>query len=307
MKAYFTVSCMLALSTVFANPGQQDEINLISNEIAPVFQRYLAKCRKHNMINQPVHLRNASREKSLSSGDITLLNLDLPSTMQINAIAEYVLYGDADVVHLKNTSTTTASHLYELLQNNYSHFIHVPSQEKGFFIASKYPLSQAGITRIEKDKVLSEDLLEFVIHDENYRARVGSNDLSIEVGNPNQNTTMSVLLGEVPGTFTAIKQAKQQFSLSQLAERTDLLAGETFEIIPVRRGGGGGDKDNDDRGGGYYGGKVGMDIGPGGAEWNASFYAGYEDNRGNFAEAEVRRNESGRTSATVEAGHEKEK
>lgn len=118
---------------------------------------------------------------------------------------------------------------------------------------------------------------------------------------------MSVLLGDVPGTFTVIKQAKQQFSLSQLAERADLLAGETFDIVPVRRGGGGGDRDNDDRGGSYYGGKVGVDIGPGGTEWNASAYAGYEDNRGNFAEAEVRRNESGRTSASVEVGHEKEK
>lgn len=76
MKAYLTASCLLAISTIFSTPVQQEETCLISNEIAPVFQRYLAKCRKHNMANQPVHLRNASREKSLSSKDITLLNLD---------------------------------------------------------------------------------------------------------------------------------------------------------------------------------------------------------------------------------------
>ncbi len=304
MKAYFTVSCLLAISTIFASPTQQAEVYLIEDETAPLFQRYLTKCRKHNMANQPVYLRNACREKNPSSNDIIILNLDPPSTMQINDIAERILYGDADVVHLRNISTNTAFHLYELLQQNYTHFIHVPCQEKGVFVASKYPLKQAEVIRIEQENASYKDILKFTIHEDNICcARVGTSDLSIQVVNSSgsdDNTTTPILLIDVPGTFTVIKQ---QFSPLQLGERVDLLATEMFEILSVRRGEG----DNDDRGGSYGGGRVDINFGPGGPEWSASAFGGYEDDRGNYAEVEVRRNENGTTSVGAEAGHDNDK
>jgi hypothetical protein len=285
----------------------QNKQALIEDETAPLFQRYLTKCRKHNMANQPVYLRNACREKNPSSNDTIILNLDLPSTMQINDIAERILYGDADIVYLRNTSTSTASHLYELLQQNYTHFIHVPCQEKGLFIASKYPLKQAEVIRIEQENVSYKDVLKFSIHEDNICcARIGASDLSIRVVNSrssDDNTTTPILLFDIPGTLTVIKQQKQQFSSFQLADGIGLLATEMFEILPVRRGGGG----DDDRGGGYVGGRVDVEFGPGGPEWSASAFGGYEDDRGNYAEVEVRRNEDGRTSASAEAGHEKDK
>jgi hypothetical protein len=306
MKAYFTVSCLLTISTIFANPAKQAEVYLIEDETVSLFQRYLTNCRKHNMANQPVYLRNACREKNPSSNDVFILNLDPPSTMQINDIVERILYGDADVVHLRNISTNTASHLYELLQKNYTHFIHVPCQEKGLFVASKYLLKQAEVTRIEQENASYKDVLKFAIHEDNICARVGISDLSIQVVNSSgsdDNTTTPILLVDVPGTLTVVKQQREQFFQLQLEERIDLLATETFEIIPVRRGGG----DNDDSGGAYGGGRVDVEFGPGGPEWSASAFGGYEDDQGNYVEVEVRRNEDGKTSASVEGGHDKDK
>lgn len=75
-------------------------------------------------------------------------------------------------------------------------------------------------------------------------------------------------------------------------------------MLPLhnRRGG-----DNDDRGSGYVGGRVEVEFGPGGPEWSASAFGEYEDDRGNYAEVEVRRNEDGITSASAEGGHDKNK
>ena len=166
MKVYFTVSCLLAISTIFATSAQQEKSCLTKDETASLFQHYLKKCRKYHMENQPVYLRNAYRENNLSFNDIIILNLDPPSTMEVNDIAERILYGDADVVHLRNTSTNTASHLYELLQKNYTHFIHVPYQETGVFVASKYPLKQAEVIRSEQKNAPYKDVLKFTIHED---------------------------------------------------------------------------------------------------------------------------------------------
>ncbi len=303
MKAYFTVSCLFAISTIFANPVQQAEAYLIEDETAPLFQRYLTKCRKNNMANQPVYLRNGYREKNPCFSDTIILNLDLPPTMQINDVAERILYGDADVVHLRNISTNSAPHLYELLKQDYTHFIHIPCQEKGLFVASKYPLKQAEVIRTEQENAYYKDILKFTIHEDNIcTACIDTNDLSIQVNSSgNDNNTMTpILLVDVPGTLTVIKQ---QFSPFQSAERVDQLATEMFEILPVNRG----REDNDDRGGAYGGGRVDIEFGPGGPEWSASAFGGYEDDRGNYAEVEVRRNESGTTSVGAEAGHDKDK
>lgn len=77
--------------------------------------------------------------------------------------------------------------------------------------------------------------------------------------------------------------------------------GVKLETIPVTRRGG----DNDDKGGSYGGARVDIEFGPGGPEWSASAYGGYEDERGNYVEVEVRRNEDGRTTASAETGHDK--
>lgn len=243
-----------------------------------------------------------AEKKNPSSNDMIILNLDPPSTMQISDIAERILYGDADVVHLRNTSTNAASHLYELLQKNYTHFIHVPSQEKGVFVASKYPLRKAEVTRIEQENASYNDVLEFVIHEGNICcARVSTSDLSIQVVNSSgsdDNTTTSILLVDVPGSFTVLKQQRGQFSSFQSEERIALLGSETFEIIPVRR------RDNDDRGSGYVEGSVDVKVGPKGTEWKASVRGGCEDDRGNYAEVEVGKNDKGETTYSGRSGYD---
>lgn len=302
MKAYFIISCLLAISTTFANPAKQANAYLIQGENVPLFQRYLTKCREDNLVNQPVHLRNACREMNPSSNDMIILNLDPPSTMQINDIAERILYGDADVVYLRNTSTNTASYLYELLQQHYTHFIHVPYQEKGLFVASKYPLKHAEVMRIKQENVSYKDVLKFAILEDDICARVCTSDLSIQIVNSNStddNTITPILLVDVPGTFSIVKQGKQRFLPFQLAEKADSM--ETFEIVPVKEG------KIADNGGGYGGGRVDVKFGPDGPEWSASAFGGYEDDRGNYVEVEVRRDAEGNTSASAEAGHDKDK
>ena len=305
MKGYFTVSCLFAISIAFANPGKQAKAYLIEGDTVPLFQRCLRTCHENNLVNQPVYLRNACQEKSPSCNDMIILNLDPPYTMRINDIAERILYADADVVHLRNTSTNTASHLYELLQQHYTHFIHVPCQGQGVFVANKHPLKHAEVIRIIHEDISYKDVLKFAILEDDICASVCTNDLSIQIVNPNSiddSTITPILLVDVPATFSVVKQAKQQFSPFQLAERVDLFDRETFEIVPVRRGG-----DTNDKAGGYGGGRIDIEFGPGGTEWRASAFGGYEDNRGNYIELEVRRNEEGNTSASAEAGYDKDK
>lgn len=63
MKAHFTILCLLSISTIFSAPVQQEEAYFIEDGTTPLFQRYLTKCHKDNMADQPVYLRNACREK----------------------------------------------------------------------------------------------------------------------------------------------------------------------------------------------------------------------------------------------------
>ena len=105
MKLNLFFSSLFAANTLMIS-------HLISEEGASLFQ------------SQPVHLRNARQEKEPAFTEMTIL--DVSSVMQIEAIAERVLYGDADVVHLAYISPQKAFRLYEILQDAYSHFIHVP-------------------------------------------------------------------------------------------------------------------------------------------------------------------------------------
>ena len=52
MKAYFTVSCLLIISTTFANSAKQAEAYPIEDETVSFFQHYLTKCRKHKITDQ---------------------------------------------------------------------------------------------------------------------------------------------------------------------------------------------------------------------------------------------------------------
>ena len=239
MKMHLVFPCLVIVNTIFATSPEPEETN-------PLFQYDLTA---YNTNNQPFHLRNALPEKEPSFTDMTILNLDLPSAMQVDDIAERILYGDADVVHMTNTSTQRASHLYEMLQKTYAHFIHIPKQKRGSFIASKYPLSQATVILSEEENIPNEEVLEFVIHGANrYKAYVRSNDVSrqtINLTNTDDDATTSILLVDLPGTLTVVKQ---RFSLFQSAPEKDLSSTEGVEILPIRRGGGGGGRDNDNGG-----------------------------------------------------------
>ncbi len=297
MKGHFAISCMLA-ATLTISSGQ-----LFANETTSLFQRYLATSEVQDIEDQPVYLRNSSREKAPSYTDLTILNVDLPSIMKIQDVAERVLYGDADVVHLRNISAQSASHLYENLKQNYAHFIHVPNKDSGMFIASKYPLSEAAVSQLDQEE------LEFVIQGANrFHTRVRSHDVSMQVSSSNEkddNTTSSILLADLPVTLTVVKQ---QFSPLQIVQRADQIATDTFHILPVRdrdrdRGG----KDND-RGGGYYEARVDVGVdSEGNVSWSASGHAGYQDGRGNYVEGDVRTNDRGESNYGVGYGNDKDR
>jgi hypothetical protein len=275
--------------------------HLVADEATPLSQCYLVACEQQNTENQPVHLRNSFREKEPSFTEMTILNLDIPSTLQTQEIAERILFGDADVVHLKNTSTQRASHLYEMLQRTYSHFIHVPSRERGLFIASKYPLFKAAVTLSGEGNV-AEGMLEFAIHGANtYYVVVSPNDFSMQIVNSNNvkdSITTPILLIDVPGTLTLVKQ---QFSPLQFTQKVDLLAAETFQIVPITKKGSG----NDDKGGCSGEIEVGRSWGgKDGGQWEATARLEAHDDRGNYVEAEVKQNDKGEGSANLRAGHE---
>lgn len=297
MKLNFSFSFLFAVSTLFISSAQ----HLIAEEGDSLFQSYLAACQPENTENQPVHLRNACREKEPAFTEMTIL--DVPSIMQIEAIAERVLYGDADVVHLANISSQKASRLYEMLQHIYSHFIHVPNKGRGEFIASKYPLSQVEITQYEQENAIRKEVLEFAIHGANmHRACISLHDSSIQLVNSNDTTEATVFLGDLPAALTVVKQ---QFSPFQNAQKINLIAKDTFDIVPVRRGEE--DRDHNDRSGPYCEGRIDFKSGPNGTEWSVSGRAGYEDEGGNYVEGQVSRNDQGETCASAKAGHDKDK
>ena len=303
MKAYFIVSCLLAISTIFANSAKQADFYQNEDETNNLFQRYLGNCHTNALVNQPVYSWTGFQGNYPSASDVIILDLDPPSSMPVNDVAEQILYGNADVVHLKNIPTNIASQLYELLQQQYAHFIHVPIQEKGLFIASKYPLKDAEVTQVMQEDAPCKNLLSFTVLNRDIYTCVCTSDLSIRVVSSNDNedpTIIPVLLVDMPGILTIVKQELSPF---QFAERRDLFPIEPFEIIPISRRGG----NNEDKGGGYGGGRVDVKITPDKTEWSASAFGGYVDDRGNYIEVEVRKHEDGSSSASAEAGHDKDK
>lgn len=285
------------MSVIFISSGQ----HLIAEEGDSLFQSYLAVSQSKNAENQPVHLRNDCREKEPAFTEMTIL--DVYAIMQIEAVAERVLYGDADIVHLANISSQKASRLYEMLQDTYSHFIHVPSKGRGEFIASKYPLSQVKINQCKQEDVIRKEELEFAIHGANmHRACISLHDSSIQLVSSDDIVETSVLIGDLPAALTVVKQ---QFSPLQNAQKIDLIAKNTFDIVPIRRGEG--DRGPNDKSGAYCEGRIDFKTGPNGTELSISGLAGYEDGRGNYVEGQISRNDKGETSASAKAGHDKDK
>jgi len=83
---------------------------------------------------------------------------------------------------------------------------------------------------------------------------------------------------------------------------------EAFEIIQVRRGGNDDRRgSNNDRGSGYVEGRIDVKVGPYGSEWSASMRGGYEDERGNYADVEVKKNDQGETLYSGSAGCDNKK
>lgn len=298
MKATLTFSCLLAVTTTFAN---SNEFSIIDKS-ASLFQQYLAVCEQEGAENQPVHLRSASREKEPCFTEMTILDLDVYSGMSNVMVAECVLCAETDIVHLANISISQASHLYQMLEGVYSHFIHVPSREGGVFIASKYPLSQTE-SFIGEGNGRDKEKLHFAIHGANtYYASIDSKSFSMQVINldaTEESSTTSILIGEAFATLTVIKQ---QFSLSRQMKRPDLLAAEMFEIVPVKHKG----EQSDDRGGYKAEVEVGRSWGgKDGGHWEGSARLEAHDGRGNYVEAEVNQNDKGEGPVSARGGYEK--
>jgi hypothetical protein len=293
MRLNFCFTSLFGVGTLFIDSAG----HLIAEEKSPFFQEYLTTCQLKN-INQPIHFHNACQEKEPSFTEMTIL--DVHSISKIEGVAERILFGDADVVHFTNISTEKASHLYEMFQHTYSHFIHFPSEGQGTFIASKYPLSQIEVAQFEQENSLHKEVLEFSIHGANiYTARLCSTDPLIQLVDTDD-IEETVLLGDLPAALTIVKQ---QFSPFQTAKKCHFTAEDTFDIIPIRRR----ERDNDDKSGPYCEGRINYKSGPNGTEWSVSGRAGYEDDRGNYVEGEVSRNNKGETSANAKAGYDKDK
>lgn len=267
------------------------------NASIPLFQSYLAAYTE----SQPVLLRNHSQEKAPLFTDMTILHLDVPSRMQIETVADRVLYADVDVIHLTHVSTHDASGLYQRLQETYAHFIYIPTKEQGILIASKYPLSQAETSASQEAHAPSKGYLEFSIQGANlYQATVGSNDapMTVDAMDHEESSTTQLLLVDMPGTLTVVKQ---QFSPCRSRHNARLLAAETFQIIPIKDKG----NSNNDKGG--YKGEVEIEYswgGKDGGHWAGGVRAEAHDSRGNYVEAEVKQNDRGEGSANARAGHE---
>lgn len=304
MKVFVMFSCLLAMSTVFAISEQQKEMCSNADKADSLFQHYLMMCRKQNIENLPVYLRSTAREKQTFFTDITILDLDLSSTTQIHEIMEDIFYGDVDVVHLSNVSTEQAMHLFKILELTYAHFIHAPNEGKGSLVASKYPLSQAAVTRITRENDVQQEMLEFSIHGANtHHAKIYSDNSSTQIINSNEEddkVTSCIILAGLPCTLTILNQ---QYSPLKPIYEADLLASETFQILPIRNTDRGG---RDDDGGGYKGevefkGKFG---GKDGASWEAGINFEAYDSHGNYFEADIKHNDKGESSLNARAGHE---
>jgi endonuclease/exonuclease/phosphatase family metal-dependent hydrolase len=138
------------------------------------FQRYIANRFINNGSNEPVYLHGSSEEKSNSARDLTILNLKsgfLPEG-QASDLARTILSENADVVCIQDVYD-----LYEVLQDDYAHFIYAPSSaildlqephhDGGLLIASKYQLEQAQFNLLQADaNNLNEGFFDFAIKNE---------------------------------------------------------------------------------------------------------------------------------------------
>ena len=240
MKAFAVVSCLFAINTIFA-VSEQQKMHFSADETGSLVQHYLALCAQENIQNRSVYLRSDAREKQPFFTDITFLDLNLSSVANIHEVMTEIFYGEVDVIHLTNVSTEQALYLFELLEPNYAHFIYVPKEEQGSIIASKYPLSQAAVT-----KDVQQEVLDFFIHGANtHHARIYSDNSSIQIINSeetNNKITSCIALANLIGTLTVLSQ---QYSPLKATYATELLASETFQVLPIRnRDRGGSDQDS---------------------------------------------------------------
>jgi hypothetical protein len=305
MKARAIFSCLFAMNTIFAISPNDEELHVIADETGSPFQHCLALYAKENLKERPVYLRSSAREKQTFFTDITILDLDLSSTTNIDEIMTDIFYSDFDVIHLTNISTEQAMYLLEMLEKNYAHFIHVPTVGKDSLVVSKYSLSQAAITKITRDNDGSLEMLDFFIHGANtHHARIYLGDSLTQIINSNvendDKAKSCIILADLPCTLTIIHQ---QYSPLRSLYRAGLLANETFQILPIRNRDGGG---KDDDRGGYsaeieVGGKFGGRDGP---SWEAGINFEAYDGHGNYFEADIKQNDKGEGTWNARAGHE---
>ncbi len=305
MKMFFAIAYLLTINAIFASSASIKESGLlVGEESLCLFPNDLENCGMENVFDQPVYLRTGACEEELPQENISILDLELSCEMSACDIAERILYGNADVVHLDNISREVAADLYESLGSIYAHFLYVPYREKGIFVASKYSISQATVTVLEQETALSETLLEFALAGATPCClHVSSNALSTEVVSCDAmdcKAAVHVLLADVPGILTAVKH-NFSFPYSRTIRRHHERSVPIFKILPVKHKGG-----RDDDRGGY---KAEVEIGRSwggkdGGHWEGTGRFEAHDDRGNYFGGEVRQNDQGEGSANARAGHE---
>ncbi|HEY2811695.1 MAG TPA: hypothetical protein VGJ00_09965 [Rhabdochlamydiaceae bacterium] len=131
---------------------------LLQDSASDSFQKYIALSYLQGSHLTPAYLQGASQEKTSEDAHFSLFNLDLAlfdDTQDFKDIAKSA-FEDADIVYIQSIAGAENAHdLYKALQQDYAHFIYLPShshQKDGLLVASKYSLNRVLIPKMHIQK-----------------------------------------------------------------------------------------------------------------------------------------------------------
>jgi hypothetical protein len=270
MKLRLVLACLLACSTVLAEM-QQEEIYahaelIAKDETAHPFQRYLATCFLQNDWSQAVYLAGFSENKPSSENDMTILSIELYPQNQ--ETINHIFSVNPDVVHVSRVNFEYASQLYDILQEEYPHFIYVPDGK--LFIASKYVLS---LEELEKATI------------------------------PTVISGLPATLTAIKRNYSPSYQSQRNVNASKIEM---LGKNSTFKILPVRSRRDRDEKDDRPGGSVEFGAKGKWGDGEG-MKWEGYVKAEGHDGKGNYAEGQVTQRDDGTGEIDFYGGHENTK
>ncbi len=141
------------------------------------FQRFIGARLIKMSSNAPIYLSGISEEQSSSSTDFSVLNLKSGALLagQAAELANRILSENVDVVCIREViADDHAYELYEILKENYAHFIYVPPTStldlisfhggSGMLLASKYQMEETNFNTFQKEANDANDgFFEFIV------------------------------------------------------------------------------------------------------------------------------------------------